>query len=59
MAKAMSRIRKFLATLHHAFFNFVLNSFKSINRKIRSRLPVWRMREETMEHVQTSIKVFK
>ncbi|MEM0008188.1 MAG: hypothetical protein QXR89_08020 [Candidatus Bathyarchaeia archaeon] len=55
----MSRIRKFLATLYHAFFNFVLNSFKSINRKIRSKLPVWRMKEETREHVQSSIKVFK
>jgi hypothetical protein len=46
----MSRIGKLLATLYHAFFNFVLNSFKSINRKIRSKLPVWRMKEETMEH---------
>jgi hypothetical protein len=55
----MSRIRKLLATLYHAFFNFVLNLFKSINRKIRSKLPVWRMKEETMEHVQSSIKVFR
>jgi hypothetical protein len=55
----MSRIRKFLAALYHAFFNFVLNSFKSINRKIRSKLPVWRMKEETKEHVQSSIKVFR
>ncbi|MEM3566088.1 MAG: hypothetical protein QXK47_02910 [Candidatus Bathyarchaeia archaeon] len=55
----MSKIRRFLATLYHAFFNFVLNSFKSINRKIRSKLPVWRMKEETREHVQSSIKVFK
>jgi hypothetical protein len=55
----MSRIRRLLATLYHAFFNFILNSFKSINRKIRSKLPVWRMKEETMEHVQSSIKVFR
>ncbi|MBS7636289.1 hypothetical protein KEJ37_02915 [Candidatus Bathyarchaeota archaeon] len=55
----MFRIKRFLATLHHAFFNFVLNSFKSINRKIRSKLPAWRMREETKEHVQSSIKIFK
>jgi len=55
----MSRIRKFLAALYHAFFNFVLNSFKSINRKIKSKLPVWRMKEETKEHVQSSIKVFR
>lgn len=55
----MSRIRRFLATLYHMFFNFVLNSFKSINRKIRSRLPVWRMKEETIEHVESSIKIFR
>ncbi|MGC8998211.1 MAG: hypothetical protein ACP5JW_02250 [Candidatus Bathyarchaeia archaeon] len=55
----MLRIRKFLAALYHAFFNFVLNSFKSINRKIWSKFPVWRMREETKEHVHSSIKVFK
>jgi len=55
----MSKIRKLLSTLYHAFFNFVLHSFKSINRRIRSKLPVWPMKEETAEHVHSSIKVFK
>jgi len=55
----MSRIRKALSTLYHAFFNFVLYSFKCINQKIRSKFPVWRMREETTEHVQSCIKVFR
>ena len=55
----MSKMRKLLSTLYHAFFNFVLHSFKSINRRVRSKLPVWRMREETAEHVHSSIKVFK
>ena len=55
----MSGLKKFLTTLYRMFFNFVLHSFKSINRKIRSKLPVWRMREETMEHVHSSINVLK
>ncbi|MEM0095854.1 MAG: hypothetical protein QW734_11135 [Candidatus Bathyarchaeia archaeon] len=55
----MSRIRKALSTLYHASFNFVLYSFKCINQKIRSKFPVWRMREETTEHVQSCIKVFR
>jgi hypothetical protein len=29
-----------------------------MNRKIRSRLPVWRMKEETSEHVRHSVEVF-
>ena len=48
-----------LAGLYNALFGFVLHSFKSINRKVRSKLPVWRMEEETLEHVHSSIKVFK
>jgi hypothetical protein len=52
-------IRYVLAGLYNALFGFVLHSFKSINRKVRSKLPVWRMEEETLEHVHSSIKVFK
>lgn len=29
-----------------------------MNRKIRSKFPVWRMKEETSEHVHQSVKVF-
>jgi len=55
----VSRVRRFLSTLYHVFFNFVLYSFRNINQKIMSKFPVWRMREETTEHVQSCIKIFK
>ncbi len=62
----MSKLKRFFKAIHHvlaslynALFGFVLHSFKSINRKVRSKLPVWRMKEETLEHVHSSIKVFK
>lgn len=62
----MSRVKRFfeaihntLTSLYQVLCNFILHSFKSINRKIRSKLPVWRMEEETLEHVRFLIKVFK
>ncbi len=62
----MSKIRKIVETIHgmlvglyNILFSFVLHSFKSINRKVRLKLPVWRMEEETLEHIQFLIKVFK
>lgn len=58
MSKLKS-VKIFLRTIYNALFGFVLHSFKSINRKIRSKLPVWRMEEETLEHVNSSVKVFK
>jgi hypothetical protein len=61
-----SRVKRFLKAvrgvligLYNALYGFVLHSFKSINQKVRSKLPVWRMEEETLEHVHFSIKVFK
>ena len=48
-----------LIGLHNAIFGFVLHSFMSINRKVKSKLPVWRMEEETTEHIHSMIKVFK
>jgi len=62
----MAKIRKMIKTindmlvgLYNILFGFVLHSFKSINRKVRSRFPVWRMEEETLEHIHFLIKVFK
>ena len=52
-------LRGILAGLYNALFGFVLHSFKSLNRKIRSKFPVWRMEEETLEHVHSVIEVFK
>jgi len=48
-----------LTGLFNALYGFVFHSFRSINRKVKSRLPVWRMKDETLEHVRSSIKVFK
>lgn len=48
-----------MAGLYNAIYGLVLHSFKSINRKVRSKLPVWRMEEETLEHVRSAIKIFK
>ena len=48
-----------LTSLRNALFGFVLHSFKSMNRKVRSKLPVWRMEQETHEHVHSLIKAFK
>ena len=62
----LSKIRKLfvalghvLTGLHNALFAFILNFFESINRKIRSRLPFWRLEEETSEHVHMAIEVFE
>ncbi|MEM3596908.1 MAG: hypothetical protein QXJ53_02085 [Candidatus Bathyarchaeia archaeon] len=52
-------IRDFLRGLYTAIYGFVLHSFKSINRKVKSKFPVWRMKEETTEHVHAAVKVFK
>jgi hypothetical protein len=45
--------------LQNALFVFVLNFFENINKRIQSRLPFWRMREETSEHVRVLIEVFE
>ncbi|MGB9714297.1 MAG: hypothetical protein ACPLZC_04890 [Candidatus Bathyarchaeales archaeon] len=62
----MSKVKKFLNAIHglltglySALFGFVFNFFKSLNQKVRSKLPVWRMEEETIEHVSSSVKMFK
>lgn len=55
----LKAVRGVLTGLYNALYGFVLHSFKSINQKVRSKVPVWRMEEETLEHVHFSIKVFK
>jgi len=45
--------------LRELIYSGVLNFFKYINQKTRSRLPVWYMKRETSEHVHLLIKVFK
>lgn len=48
-----------LTGLHNALFAFVLGFFESVNEKIRSRLPFWRLEEETAEHVRMAVEVFE
>jgi hypothetical protein len=62
----MSKVKKFLNAIHNllaglynALFGFVFNFFKILNQKVRSKLPVRRMEEETIEHVSSSVKMFK
>ena len=45
--------------LHNALFAFVLSFFESVNEKIRSRLPFWRLEKETAEHVSMAVEVFE
>lgn len=65
MATVKSRARRFFKALHDtlkgihdALYSLVLYSFKNINRKTKSKFPVWRMKEETTEHVGQAVKVF-
>lgn len=48
-----------LIGLHNMLFSFALGFFKNINRKIRSKLPSWRLIEETSEHVHMTTQVFE
>jgi len=45
--------------MYKSLYGFVLNFFKSVNRKAGSKLASWFMRCETREHVDLMIKVFK
>lgn len=57
--KIFKAIHDLLIGLYNVLFGFVLHSFKSINRKVKSKFPVWRMEEETLEHIHFLLKVFK
>lgn len=41
------------------FYGLVLNYFKTVNRKTKSKLAVWYMKCETLEHIGLLIRVFK
>jgi hypothetical protein len=57
--KFFKAIRDVLTGSYKVIYGFVLHSFKSMNRKIKSKFPVWRMKEETSEHVHLAVRVFK
>jgi len=45
--------------MYRSLFGFVLNFFKILNRKIGSKLVLWSMKCETLQHIDLMIKVFK
>jgi len=51
--KAMSYL------MYHTLYGSVLRYFKSVNRRARSSIKLWYMKRETLEHVESLIKVFK
>lgn len=55
----LTRVKEFLWEIGYCVYNFVLYCFQSINHKIRSRLPIERIKEETQEHVSFMLKLFK
>jgi len=46
-------------SMYDGIFGFVLRYFKSVNRKARSKIADWFMKCETLEHVDSLIKVFQ
>jgi hypothetical protein len=57
--KLFAAVHSVLTGLHNALFFFILNFFENINKRIRSKLPSWRMKEETSEHVRMAVEVFE
>jgi len=55
----LEAIHNMVTVLYEALYGLVLHFFKSKNRKIRSKLPVWHMKKETSEHFHLLKKVFK
>jgi len=65
-ATKISRIKIIFRTIYNMFLcinvalhRIVLTFFKSYNRIVNSRLRVWYMKQETMEHFHSLSKVFK
>jgi hypothetical protein len=44
--------------VYNALYGFVLHTFRSINRRVNPKFPVYRMHEETTEHVRRAVYVF-
>jgi hypothetical protein len=59
LTQFLKAIDALLAGLHNALHGFVLFYFKNVNRRFRSKLPVWKMEIETSEHLHMAIKAFK
>ena len=58
-ARLSYAFKRFIAILNSMFFCLVLQFFRSLNHKVRSKLLGWYMRKETSEHFRLLTKVFK
>ena len=45
--------------IYDTFYGVVLQYFKSVNRKVKSKLALWYMKSETLQHVDLLLKVFR
>jgi len=66
MKTKVSKVKSFLQAVHSiligfydALYCFVLFCFRGMNRKARSKISVWWMKQETSEHVHLVTRVFK
>jgi len=59
LKRLLEAVNKMIIALRDALCLSVLNIFKSLNHKIGSKLTVWYMKEETAEHFNFFVKVFK
>ena len=59
LKRFLKAIDNMLAGLHTALHDLVIFFFKNVNRKVRSKLPVWKMESETSEHLHLANNVFK
>ena len=59
----LSRVTRFFKAMsylmYHTLYGSVLRYFKSVNRRAKSSINLWYMKRETLEHVESLIKVFK
>jgi len=56
--KLLAKTRDILKGFYEALYGLVLHTFKNINRRIKSKFPLYRMHEETTEHVRHALQVF-
>ncbi len=59
MVWLLKTIYRMLTYLPRLLYGLVLLFFRNINRKVKSKLPVWKMEIETSEHVHLAVKAFK
>jgi len=58
LRKFLTKTRNILKGFYEALYGLILHTFKNINRRIESKFPLYRMHEETTEHVRHALQVF-